>query len=294
MGDMIDVREWDEAVRYVAEARDKGRMVSNFFPDEKRMRRWCQSGAFSYMERGETTFFMRHQETFSCLYFLSTSVDALTKDLSGFLENQSGHLVVDVLGRDAVREPLEAAFKMVGFTALTTLQRMSRRTPTEKYEHESGIAVANMDDAAAVHSLLVTNFIAEEEQLPSLEDVQDWIATRSILVAREEMDQDIKGFVIFDLSPAALYLRYWFVSCGSRGNGVGSKLMRSMFFAGMNTKRQYFWVKTDNENAIKRYRHYGFEFEPLKDTVLSATRFLCRVNEVTCEVMPRSRPAEGL
>ena len=269
MGDMIDVRTWDEVVRCVVEARDKGRMVSNFFPDEKRMTRWCENGTFSYVERGETTFFVRHQETFSSLYFLSASVDALTKDLSGFMENYSGRLVVDVLGRDAVREPLEAAFKMVGFNVLTTLQRMSRRTPIEKYEHESGIAVANMDDAAAIHNLLMTNFIVEEEQLPSLEDVQDWIATRSILVARDEVDQDINGFVIFDLSPAALYLRYWFVSSDARGNGVGGRLMRSMFSAGMNTKRQYFWVKTDNENAIKRYHHYGFEFESLKDVVMA-------------------------
>ena len=45
--------------------------------------------------------------------------------------------------------------------------------------------------------------------------------------------------------------------------------MRSMFAAGSNTKRQYFWVKADNENAIKRYQHYGFAFEPLKDVVLA-------------------------
>ena len=253
----------------MAEARDKRRMVSNFFPDEKRMTRWCENGTFSCEERNETMFFVRRQETFSSLYFLSGSVDALAKDSVGFLEDYSGRLVVDVLGRDAVREPLETAFKSAGFNALTTLQRMSRRTPAEMYEHEGGICVANVDDAAGIHNLLTTNFIAEEEQLPSLEEVNDWIVARSIFVARDETEHDIKGFVVFDLAPAALYLRYWFVSPDVRGNGIGGKLMRSMFAAGANTKRQYFWVKTDNENAIKRYRHYGFEFEELKDTVLA-------------------------
>jgi len=42
-----------------------------------------------------------------------------------------------------------------------------------------------------------------------------------------------------------------------------------MFAAGSDTKRQYFWVKTDNENAIKRYQHYGFAFEPMKDVVMA-------------------------
>ena len=55
---------WDEVLRYVAEARDKGQMVSNFFPDEKRMTRWCENGTFAHEERGETTFLVRQQETF--------------------------------------------------------------------------------------------------------------------------------------------------------------------------------------------------------------------------------------
>ena len=263
----------------MAGARDKGRILSNFFPDERRMTRWCENGSFTYEERGETTFFVRRQETFSSLYFLSASVDALARDLNWLMKDYSGRLVVDVLGRDAVREPLEVAFKNMGFTILTTLQRMSRRTPDDKYVHESGINVAKMDETAIIHNLLATNFIAEEEQLPSLDEVHDWIAAEAIFVARDETGQDITGFVIFDLSPAALYLRYWFVSPGARGGGIGGKLMRSMFAAGLDTKRQYFWVKTDNENAIKRYRHYGFEFEELKDTVLAYGQSDGKVNE---------------
>ncbi len=267
---MSHIHTWEEVVRCVAEARDKGRIVSNFFSDEKRMTRWCENGTFMYVECNDTTFFIRRQETFSNLYFLSTSTEAIAKDVTLLMfSNNSERLVVDVLGRDNMREPMEAVFKSTGFNVLTTLQRMSRRTPMERVVHESGVDVAEAADATAIYDLLTANFIAEEEQLPSFEEVQDWIAARTIFVAREGCAQDIKGFVIFELSPAALYLRYWFVSPDTRGKGIGGKLMRSMFAAGANTKRQYFWVKTDNENAIKRYRHYGFEFEELKDTVLA-------------------------
>ncbi len=268
MADMTNFRTWEEVVRCVAESRDRGRMVSNFFPDESRMTRWCESGTFSYVELGESTFLMRRQESFSNIYFLSSSVEALAKDalllISG---NGSARMVVDVLGRDAMREPMERVFKSMGFATITILQRMSRRTPNAQYSAESGIEVATQPDAPAIHRLLTDNFIAEEEQIPCLAEIEDWTAAQSILVARG--DNGIKGFVIFDLSPAALYLRYWFVSPEARGSGIGGKLMRSMFATGANTKRQYFWVKTDNENAIKCYRHYGFEFEELKDTVLA-------------------------
>ena len=265
---MTNFRTWEDVVRCVADARDKGRMISNFFPDESRMTRWCESRAFSYAELGESTFLMRCQESFSNIYFLSSSVEALAKDASLLISgNGSARMVVDVLGRDAMREPMERVFKSMGFATLTTLQRMSRRTPNAQYSAESGIEVATRPDASVIHRLLTCNFIAEEEQIPCLAEIEDWIAAQSILVVRG--DNDIKGFVIFDLSPAALYLRYWFVSPDARGSGIGGTLMRSMFAMGADTKRQYFWVKTDNENAIKRYRHYGFEFEQLKDTVLA-------------------------
>ena len=270
MADMKFFDGWDDVVRCVAVARDRGRMTSNFFLDEKRMARWCEKRAFSCAEFGKTTFLIRHQQDFLNLYFLTESSEDIAEDVQQLISaSVPFRWVVDVLGRDAMREPLEAAFRSAGFTALTTLQRMSRRTPDEAFVHESGIAVAHQADAGAIRTLLLGHFNAEEEQLPELEEIQDWINAGEIFVARGNSEHDIRGFVIFDLSPAALYLRYWFVSPRDRGNGLGGRLMRSMFAAGADTKRQYFWVKTDNENAIVRYRHYGFEFEPLKDIVLA-------------------------
>ena len=199
---MIYVRTWDDVVHHVAVARDKGRMVSNFFPDEKRMTRWCVNGTFAYGECDDTTFFLHRQETFSNLYFLSTGTEALAKDVVAFLgANKVGRLVVDVLGRDNMREPLEAVFKDMGFNVLTTLQRMSRRTPTEEHVCENGIDVAETADAKAIHDLLTANFIAEEEQLPSFEEVQDWISTQTLLVAR-----DGKSHVVLSSSTFLLLL----------------------------------------------------------------------------------------
>ena len=259
---------WDEVVKCVSSARNKGCMVTNFFPDEKRMKRWCEKGDFSFEESSKSTFLIRHQETFSNLYFLTESSESLIKDISSFLtENNSIRIVVDVLGPDIVRKPLETVFESLGFKVLTVLQRMSRRTPSDKYNLENGIETAKISDTVAIHSLLTENFIAEEEQIPCLEEIQNWINSGSILVSRANNLSDINGFIIFDFSPATLYLRYWFVLPDGRGNGLGGRLMRSMFAKGEQTKRQYFWVKTNNVNAIIRYKHYGFEFEPLKDAV---------------------------
>ena len=64
------------------------------------------------------------------------------------------------------------------------------------------------------------------------------------------------------------YLRYWFTHPNYRDKKIGSKLLRHFFKIGEDTKRQIFWVIQSNENAIKRYRHYGFKEENMFDYVL--------------------------
>lgn len=266
------ITDWQEVARLVASSRNEGLIVSNFFPDEVRMTAWCRDGAFFEQRCGDTQFFVRRQAGFCNLYFMSKSSDAIVADLKVFLsENGKERWVVDLIGPDAVRNPLESAFASQGFSPLTTLQRMGRRTPAEGYEQQPGVEYANRNDAADIKSLLDRYFVAEEEQLPSIDEIIRWIDSDTLYLERGDSANPILGFTIFDLTPAALYLRYWFVHPDSRGKGVGGRLLKSMFAAGRATKRQYFWVKTDNDNAIKRYQHYGFQFEPMKDVVMAYT-----------------------
>ena len=53
-----------------------------------------------------------------------------------------------------------------------------------------------------------------------------------------------------------------------RDKKVGSRLLRRFFEEGKDTKRQLFWVIRTNENAIKRYKHYGFNEENMFDFVM--------------------------
>lgn len=236
------------------------------------MAEWCRDGSFSEGRYGDTQFLVRKQTGFCNLYFMSKSVDSLGADLESLLSDSGKErLVADLIGPDAIRQPIESAFAKHGFSPLTTLQRMGRRTPAEDYAQQPGVESAKPQDAVNVKALLDRYFIAEEEQLPSIEEIHKWIGSETLYLVRGDAGNEILGFTIFDLTPAALYLRYWFVHPDSRGRGVGGQLMKAMFAAGRATKRQYFWVKTDNENAIKRYQHYGFQFEAMKDVVMAYT-----------------------
>ena len=262
--------DWRTVIELVFSCRNEGLAMMNFFPDEERMAAWCRSRAFFEERCGDTQFFVRRQNAFANVYFMGRSAETLGRDWKSFVaSNGSGRWVVDVIGPDRIREPMENAFESVGFARLTTLQRMGRKTPVDLAEWLPDFEWATVDDVSVIKCLLDAYFIAEEEQVPSVKEIEKWIAKQAIYVVRGSADNPILGFVIFDLSPATLYLRYWFVHPSVRGRGVGGRLLKAMFAAGRDTKRQYFWVKTDNDNAIKRYQHYGFVFEPMKDVVMA-------------------------
>lgn len=266
------IQTWERVQKLVAQARNEGLVVTNFFPDEARMSAWCRGGAFYEARCGDTLFFLRRQPMFFNVYFMSRSADALGRDWEAFVsENGNGKWIVDLIGPDRARQPLENVMASVGFSRLTTLQRMGRKTPEDVEVPSPDVEHATFDDAGKIKELLDTFFIAEEEQIPSVEEIGKWIEAQSLYIIRGGVANQIEGFVIFDLSPAMLYLRYWFVHPSARCKGVGGRLLKSMFAAGRNTKRQYFWVKTDNENAIKRYQHYGFQFESIQDVVMGLT-----------------------
>ena len=254
-------------MRKVAQARNADRILTNFFPDEQRMSPWCTNGTLSCGEAGKTTFLVHEQGAFSNLYFLTEKAECLREDAGEFLKTWGDErVVVDVLGPDRVRVPQEEALMANGFEIQTVLQRMGRRTPEENVEADAAVVAATNADVARVKALLDEYFNAEQEQLPTANELKRW-AERGELKIVQNVTGGVAGFVIYDLSPAQLYLRYWFVHPEARGKGVGGKLMRTMFAAAAQTKRQYFWVKTDNENAIIRYQHYGFGMELMKNSV---------------------------
>lgn len=264
--------DWQDVVSRVVSCRNKAWVVSNFFPDGEKMAGWCRAGVFLGEPLESTTFFVRRQPRFSNVYFMSDSCDALKRDWQAFAAgNPKGRWILDLVGPDASRQPLEETFSDAGFARLSVLQRMGRKTPGVAVSPAPEVEVARFEDARRIQSLLEEHFDAETEQLPSEADIHCWIEKGTLLVERGAGVVPLLGFAIFDLHPAALHLRYWFVFPSERRKGVGGRLLRSVFAAGNGTRRQYLWVKTDNANAIVRYQRHGFRFEAVKDVVMACS-----------------------
>lgn len=243
--------------------------LTNFYLDAFKHQVWINSGDFKFVKIGETLFFARISDDFCNLFYCSTTIKELTEAFRQLEQQYPGLLkMVDVVGSDIQCQPIMDMLESHGYCIYRQLVRMSRMTPKDTVGiNNPHIYFATPDDAKKVRELLFQYFDARCEQIPYQEELNEYAKNNHILVYKEE--GEIIGFVIFESSRSTHYLRYWFVHPKHRDKKIGSILLKTFFYEGRNTRRQLFWVITDNENAIKRYEHYGYKNEEMKDYVLT-------------------------
>ena len=241
--------------------------ITNFFLDPVKHGLWIAKGD-CYAERiGSTLFIVNQSPSFWNVFYCSTTHDEFGADLSAFMaEHAAATMMFDIVGRDVQCQPMVELFRGKGCKEATSLVRMTRMTTPMEYTPDGSIRKATENDIPEVSQLLHTYFDEQTEQIPYDEELLDYARQGHVLVCEEE--GKMAGFLIYELNATTLYLRYWFTHPDYRDRKVGSRLLRRFFEEGKATKRQLFWVIRTNENAIVRYRHYGFAEENMFDFVM--------------------------
>jgi ribosomal protein S18 acetylase RimI-like enzyme len=259
--------EIQDAIKFVKNLK-KG-FVTNFFPEVDRVSNWIENKQFYKTTIGNSVFFIREEFGFSHLFFCSVSAEELTNSLLELKRiTDDSLLVVDIIGKEPDVQSIVNVFSESGFQTYTKLNRMNRSTI--KYDFENGLFTpqkAKTSQAKVIFDLLQFYFDPIAEQLPSLKEIEEWIGLEHLIIVSG--NEKIIGFVIFDLIGLTSYLRYWFVHPEHRNKKIGSILLNEYFKNSTETKRQIFWVIGSNENAIKRYLHYGFQSENLYDYIMT-------------------------
>ena len=265
---MQKVQSIEQLQQLPAEIRSLRRgFITNFFLDPVKHGLWIAKGDCHTERIGSTLFIIKQSPTFWNVFYCSTTLDDFSHDLNEFM---AGHadvtMMFDIVGRDIQCQPVVELFRSKGCKEATSLVRMTRMTTPMEYTSDSSIRKATENDIPDVSQLLHTYFDEQTEQIPYDEELLDYARQGHVLVCEEE--GKMAGFLIYELNATTLYLRYWFTHPDYRDRKVGSRLLRRFFEEGKDTKRQLFWVIRTNENAIVRYRHYGFTEENMFDYVM--------------------------
>lgn len=262
------VKSFEELQQQVAEIRSlRLGYITNFFADPVKNGLWIEKGDCFTERVNNTLFIIKQNPSFWNVFYCSTTIDALGNDVEEFQTNHPDTTIMyDIVGREVQCQPIVELFKTKGCKEATSLVRMNRMIEAMDYEPEVTVRYASEKDLPIISQYLHEYFDERTEQIPYDEELIDYTKQGHVLVCEE--GGKVAGFVIFELNATTLYLRYWFTHPDYRDRKVGSRLLRRFFEEGKNTKRQLFWVIRTNENAIVRYKHYGFTEENMFDYVM--------------------------
>lgn len=263
---IYDINEIQSAIQLVKSQNRS--FITNFYFDSFKHGIWIKKNKFELIWVGKTAFLIFADNGFKRLFFISPNINALCTELAELLLiYKTKEFVTDLVGKEDSVMSISKIFSNHGFNKRSSLIRMTSLWSKNYYTLDDDVLFANINDLMYINSYLNEYFDKYVEQLPLIEELTNWIDNKEVLICREE--DKISGFLIFENTIRTAYLRYWFVHPKYREKKIGSKLIYRYFRENNSAKRFLFWVIENNENAIKRYYHYGFKPENLKNIVLT-------------------------
>ena len=261
---MVRIKSIEEIQNFTCFIRSlrKG-LITNFYLNVEKHSIWIETGEFFVHETPECIFFLHENGNFYHLFFTATSTDSLCAALqkASFCNEL---LSIDILG--AKENVVKDALVNIGFYEYKSLYRMYHIGYPLQYEMEKIADMATIKDIDEIYHILNQDFDPLSEQIPTKGELALAISKKEILIFRAE--SKIKGLILFELSKLNMYLRFWWVDKMYRNQHIGAFLYHSLMNLAKGTKRQMHWVISTNDNAINRYKHYGYIAESLYDYVL--------------------------
>ncbi len=247
-------------------ARHAGASMTNFYPTPEKLERWTAAGALFSVTAGNVLFVLRRDRDFFHISYLASGAADLMAALPELTSRET--FTVDVLGKREQVEELAALFVQAGFQSHRTLHRMTKTHDgsVQPADADPEVVFATDDDARTLAGMLEAALDRYTEQIPEEHEMRRAVTERKILVIRTSAA--IAGLLFFEVTGQSSLLRHWMVDSAHRDRRVGARLMRRYFSDCKDVRRFSLWVISDNDNAIDRYRHYGYQHDGLVDQVL--------------------------
>lgn len=264
---VADINQYLQAVQQVKPG-SQG-LLTNFYASRDQVLGWISRQKFFVVEAEGAACFLRRDRDFYHLHHVAADTRALSRILALLpVAVPKRILATDLVGRGNEVAELSKLYENHGFRRYRSLIRMVRFTDGKPVRAEEDIDVvqAVAEDAPAVLAFLEGTLDRFVEQIPEIEELQSAAVRKEILVARRR--REFAGVLVMRITGLSSTLRYWIVSGKFRNQGIGSRLIKRFFQICSGGKRVVLWVFPENEDAIGKYRHYGFAPDGLVDQVL--------------------------
>jgi hypothetical protein len=242
---------------------------TNFFAAQPKLQGWVDHGELLGEFRERATFFARKDRDFWHWYFCAPDARTLAREAAEWPFLRSERVAVDLVGTEANLGELLRVVDGAGFRPYARLLRLARAgQPGQADAAGEGNEVhcAEKADGQAIMNLIETCFDRYADQLPMPYEIEAAIDARQILVVKR--DGAVGALLFFETQGLTSTVRYWVVGERFRSQRLGAVLMRHYFAAQNAARRFILWVTAVNEDAVRKYEHYGYRPDGLVDHVL--------------------------
>lgn len=241
-------------------------MKTNFFISEALFNQLLSENKIQVFKTEKACFLITEDNGFKRIYFIVSNAQELPAYLQFLARNFQGEVSAEVAGKTQYLEDIKKAFLDNKFYQYSSMVRMSKIRSEKVSLDMDNIHLLTIDKKEEFLGLYNKYFDKFVERIPTNEEVDAFIASESAYYFSD--NDEIQGFIVFEHHGITSHLRYWFVHPNYREKKIGSKLIQLFFNIGENVKRELFWVIESNQNAIKRYRHFGFVEEDMHNLIL--------------------------
>jgi hypothetical protein len=267
---MIPVRDISEVFAAIQKAKAGAlEFNTNFFPIRHQLEDWINQDDLLIESSDETVLFLRKDENFWHLYFSTKSLEELQRAIYASPMLKAERIVTDLIGTELALKRLLSVFEAVEFHHYNRLYRMARLAlddPAEIKPNETRVDFAEKSDSGEILDLIIGSLDRYAEQFPNRNEIETAAHNRQILTIK--CAGTLAGLLFFETRGLTSIIRYWLVGEPFRAQQLGSALMQYYFVIHSNVRRFVLWVIANNENAIAKYRHYGFAPDGLVDHVM--------------------------
>ncbi|KAA0126165.1 GNAT family N-acetyltransferase [Chryseobacterium sp. SN22] len=241
-------------------------MKANFFMTELQFNRLWSENKIQVFKTEKACFLLTDDDGFKRLYFIASDIEEIKYFLNNEIKNSDTDISVETVGNSKYLQDIRDAFLQNGFYEYSSMVRMSKiRNQVEEVDFENIhlLAADNKEEFQELYRKYFDKFV---ERIPAIEEIEGFIENKNAYYFSD--NNEIQGFIVFEYYGITSHLRYWFVHPDYREKRIGSKLIQLFFNLGENIRRELFWVIESNENAIKRYKHFGFVEEDMHNLIL--------------------------
>lgn len=273
MNTIHSITDYSWIDRHIREVKQIGpRFATNAFFSPDKIEHWTQTGVVHGLASEGCLLLLRKDADFLRLYYYAANYEALRQALFILRSEATEDVICDLVGRQLDIDALASIFEQGGFRRYAALCRLVKTLSSqqESVVDDAEVVMARAEDVAAVSDILNTAFDRYAEQIPTLSEIAQAVQNANLLLVRR--GGKIAGLLHYESVGVTGTVRYWYVDSAFRNQGLASRLLRSFFSRCPQAKRAILWVMKDNENAIVRYKHFGFIAEGLTDQIMLLPR----------------------